>query len=104
MSKMYQVDVKKSSYIIETKEVWAIDEDDAVEIVLELADKECSYEDFNDTVDHNKTTQMISVQEREVEDESYLEKQKSAKILFENAMKVEENLPWNLKNKKLPWQ
>jgi len=93
MSKMYQVDVKKSSYIIETKEVWAIDEDDAVEIVLELADKECSYEDFNDTVDHNKTTQMISVQEREVEDESYLEKQKSAKILFENAMKVEENLP-----------
>ena len=93
MSKMYQVDVKKSSYIIETKEVWAIDEDDAVEIVLELADKECSYEDFNDTVDHNKTTQMISVQEREVEDESYLEKQKSAKILFENAMKVEKNLP-----------
>tara|TARA_R110001592_G_scaffold251604_1_gene514306 strand:+ start:744 stop:1025 length:282 start_codon:yes stop_codon:yes gene_type:complete len=93
MSKMYQVDVKKSSYIIETKEVWAIDEDDAVEIVLQLADKECSYEDFNDTVDHNKTTQMISVQEREVEDESYLEKQKSAKILFENAMKVEENLP-----------
>ncbi len=91
MSKMYQVDVKKASYIIETKEVWATDEDDAVEIALEMADKECFYEDFNDVVDHTQVYQMIDVREREEEGEDYWSKQKAIKLLHEKAMEVEDD-------------
>jgi hypothetical protein len=91
MSKMYQVDVKKASYIIETKEVWATDEDDAVEIALEMADNECYYEDFNDVVDHTQVYQMIDVREREEEGEDYWSKQKAIKLLHEKAMEVEDD-------------
>ena len=85
--KMYEVDVKKKSFIIETKEVWAKDEDDAVQIALDLADKEIVYCDFNNN-DFVKVYQMISVVERE-ENDSYWSREKAVKILHDKAMEVE---------------
>ena len=85
--KMYEVDVKKKSSIIETKEVWAKDEDDAVQIALDLADKEIVYCDFNN--DFQKVYQMISVVERHQGDDSYWSREKAVKILHDKAMEVE---------------
>ena len=87
--KMYEVDVKKKSYVIETKEVWAKDEDDAVRIALDLVDNEIVYCDFNNN-DFQKVYQMISVQERHQEDDSYWAREKAVKILHKKAMEVEE--------------
>lgn len=85
---MYEVDVKKKSSIIETKEVWAKDEDDAVQIALDLADKEIVYCDFNNN-DFEKVYQMISVVERHQKDDSYWAREKAVKILYDKAMEVE---------------